>query len=164
MNQKILDKATKLYELAKKAELLATEDFSAIFPAAKLTEISDEQMVQIFVEFLVETNKAFEVNDDQPLEDVIFNFKSVSSDLSISDLGEKQEDGEWFQGMQVGDKKFWYQSEAPGLVGEALFDLGRKLFPFSKGILQANFGDQNQYIIVGLDFAPEFTDFGFISL
>lgn len=161
MDQKILDKATELYELAKKADLLTTENFSDVFPAAKLTEISYEQVAQVFVDFLVDTNKAFEVNYDQPVEDVIFNFKSVSSELSISDLGEKQEDGEWFQGMRVGDETFWYKSEAQGLVGEVLFDLGRKLFPLSKGIICTNFGDQNQYFVVDLGFAQEFTEFGF---
>lgn len=125
---------------------------------------TSEAVAQMLLDFLIEINKSFSVSYDQPVEDVIFNFKSVTSDLSISELGEKQEDGEWFQGMKVGDETFWYQSEAPGLVGEVLFDLGRKLFPRSKGIVQANFGDQNQYLILDLDLVPEFADFGFTSI
>lgn len=162
MDRKILDKATQLYELAKKANLLTTEDFPDVFPESKME--ADRDLAQILVDFLMERNKAFMVNYDQPVEDVIFNFKSVSSDLSISDLGEKQEDGEWFQGMKIGEETFWYKSEDPGLVGDVLSDLGRKLFPLSKVILQTNLGDQNHYLVVNLDFAPEFEELGFFSV
>lgn len=196
MEKEIKEQAQKLFELGQKAKLLSSEDYSAVFPDAKLNQISAainrdkatfiranqdivdpeklwndgvdlriaDNVAQAFVDFLVENSKAFSLSYDQPVEDIIFNFKSVSSDLSITDLGEKQEDGEWLQGMKVGNEIFWYPSESDNLVGDVLFDLGRQLFSLSKCLLQTNFGDRNQYLVIDLDQAPQFSDFGFTAL
>jgi len=196
MDQKMLDKAQNLYELAKRAGLITSETFSTIFSKEKFKEILDgldrdkrhflqnipevkdseklwnegtdpkisESVAQILLDFLQNIHKAFSVAYDQPVEDVIFNFRSVSQDLNISDLGEKQEDGKWFQGMKIGEETFWYRSEEKALVQDVLYDISRKLFPLSKCILCANFRDQDQYIVIDLDFVSMFEEFGFFSV
>jgi hypothetical protein len=196
MDQKMLDKAQNLYELAKRADLLTEELFSTIFSKEKFQEIFDgldrdkclflqnnpevkdleklwnegidskisELVAQVLMDFLQNIHKAFSVAYDQPVEDVIFNFRSVSKDLNISDLGEKQEDGKWFQGMKIGEETFWYRSEEKALVQDVLYDISRKLFPLSKCILCANFRDQDQYIVIDLDFVSMFEEFGFFSV
>lgn len=196
MDHQIPENAQKLYELAKKTDLLTTEPFSTVYPKKNLQEIFDgldrdkhlflqnnpevkdseklwnqgidlkisELVAQTLLDFLQNIHKAFSVAYDQPVEDVIFNFKSVSKDLNISDLGEKQEGGEWFQGMKIDDETFWYKAAEETLVQDVLHDISRRLFSLSKCILCANFRDQDQFLVVDLEFAPEFTDFGFISL
>jgi hypothetical protein len=193
MDQKMLDKAQNLYELAKRAGLITSETFSTIFSKEKFKEILDgldrdkrhflqnipevkdpeklwnmgidlkisELVAQVLLDFLQNIHQAFSVAYDQPVEDVVFNFQSVSKDLNISDLGEKQEDGKWFQGMKIGEEIFWYKSGEGALVQDVLSDIGRKLFPLSKCILCDNFRDQDQYIVIDLDFVSEFEEFGF---
>ena len=196
MDQQILDKARRLFELAKKACLLTTESFLTVYQKAKLQKISEglegdkkifmqnnpeikdseklwnegidlrifESVAQLLLDFLQSIHQAFSVAYDQPVEDIIFNFKSVSQDLHISDLGEKQESGVWLQGMKIGEDTFWYQSSSETLVQDVLYDINRHLFPLSKCLLCANFRDQDQYLVVALDLLPEFEEFGFFSV
>ncbi len=119
---------------------------------------------QIFIDYLQEKGKSFMLDYDSAVEDIVFNFKSVCSDLDISDIGEEKIEGDWYQSMKIGEDVFKYKMTDQYVPGDVLYDIGRKLFPLSKALLCTNFGDQDQYLIVSLDFAPEFTDFGFFSV
>ncbi|KKT29628.1 MAG: hypothetical protein UW16_C0026G0005 [Microgenomates group bacterium GW2011_GWC1_44_10] len=196
MEPKVKQQAGDLFILAKKANLLSSEEFSEVFPKSTLSKISgniieDEKVFlqnsrtvknpekiwtegiqfritadvsQIFIDYLQEKGRAFTLDYDSPVEDVVFNFKSTSSDLDISDTGEEKIDGDSYQGMKIGEDVFKYKMTNQYIPGDVLFDIGRKLFPLSRALLCTNFGDQDQYLIVDLELAPEFTDFGFLSL
>lgn len=122
-----------------------------------------EDIAQTFMDFLQEHHQAFMVNWDQPVEDIVFNFQTVSSVPEITALGEKQVDGKWIQSMKIGDKIYDYQVSDEGFVPEVLYDINRSLFPLSKSIICAKVGDENQYLVIDLEFYPEFADFGFAT-
>ncbi|KKT40262.1 hypothetical protein A3K29_02625 [Candidatus Collierbacteria bacterium RIFOXYB2_FULL_46_14] len=140
-----------------------TEDPEKLWKEGIDLKIS-ELVAQELLDFLQNIHKAFSVAYDQPVEDVVFNFRTVSEDLSISDLGEKQENGKWFQGMKIDEETFWYLADEPALVQDTLHDINQKLSPLSKGILRADFRDQDQYVVIDLKHLPEFEKFGFSSV
>jgi len=123
-----------------------------------------ENLLQIMMDFLQEKGKAFMVNWDQPVEDIVYNFKTVNTGLPISDLGEKQVDGQWYQGVEIEGKPYWYPASPEGYVPEVLGEIGKHLQKLSLVIVCLKAGDENQYTVIGEELLPEFEKFDFSTV
>lgn len=122
-----------------------------------------EKTTQLFIDYLQKKNKAMMINWDQPVEDIVYNFKKISSDLDISDTGEKQVDGKWFQGLKIGTEIFEYESTKEGYVRDVLCEINKHLLPKSKVIVCPTIGDENQYILINNKYLSDFEKLGFFE-
>jgi hypothetical protein len=122
-----------------------------------------EDVSMWFMDYLEETKRAFAIDWDQPIEDIIFNFKNIFSDLDIHDLGETRIAGDWYQGMRIGSEIFQYKASDEGYVPVVITEINNHLRSLSKVLVYAKTGDDNQFTIIPLNTLPEFEKLGFFE-
>lgn len=110
-------------------------------------------------------NKAFSLDWKFPVEDIVFNIKSVCPNLDIQSIPEKQVNGDWFQTMIVEGTEYSFNTESETLILDLISTVNKHLQKINQALVFFDTQDDDYYFfLVSIENIQEYLDQGFVRV
>ena len=109
-------------------------------------------------------NLAFCLDWKLPVEDIVFNIKTVCPDLCISSLPEKQIRGDWFERMDIEGNEYTFSANSKTLVQNVISIVNRHLEKSNQTLVYFDTQDDNRYFfLISLPDLLQYQNKGFVA-
>ena len=124
-------------------------------------KLSFSQFEELFEEALKE-NRAFVLDWKFPVEDIVFNVKTVCPDLDIKSMPEKQVFGDWVQSVFIDETEYSFMANSETLILDVISTVNKHLQKTNQTLVFFNTQDDDLYfILIDLSELPLYLDKGF---
>jgi hypothetical protein len=111
------------------------------------------------------SNLAFSLDWKFPVEDIVFNVKSVLPKLDIKSLPEKQILGDWTQSMTVEGHEYSFKADSPALIMDVISTVNKHIKKDNQTLIFFDTQDDDKYFfLINLPDLPDYLEKGFIEV
>lgn len=110
-------------------------------------------------------HKAFTLDWKFPVEDIVFNIKQILPHLDITDLKEKQVDGNWQQPMTLEGKEYSFDADSETLITDVITTVNQHLKKDNQVLVWFDTQDDDyNFILINLQELADYLEKGFIEV
>lgn len=126
-------------------------------------KLSSTEQYAIFDQAM-KNKKAFLLDWKFPVEDIVFNVKSILPNLDLDSTPEKQVMGDWIETMIFEGKEYHFNAESETLIPDVMGTINKHLKKYNQVFVLIDPDDNWCFILINLSELPIYIENGFIEL